>query len=134
VVTFVVVRHILLRRLGVAGVAALAALAGILRWVVEAETAVVWILALVQPLHGITFALLHLACMRVIASSVPAHLAATAQALYAIGPGLATAGLVWVSGQLYGAYGPLAFLLMAGFCVLSLPLVTGLRERPPSPD
>ncbi|MER8418908.1 MFS transporter [Mesorhizobium sp. M1329] len=134
VVVFLVVGPILLRRLGVAGVAALAAVAGILRWVVEAETAVVWILAFVQPLHGITFALLHLACMRVIASSVPAHLAATAQALYAMGPGLATAGLVWVSGQLYGAYGPPGFLMMAGLCALSLPLVIGLRALPPSPD
>lgn len=134
VVMFVLFGPILLRRFGVAGAAALAAVAGILRWVVEAETAVVWIVAFVQPLHGITFALLHLACMRVIASSVPAHLAATAQAVYAIGPGLATAGLVWVSGQLYGAYGPPGFLIMAAFCVLSLPLVNGLRERPPSPD
>jgi PPP family 3-phenylpropionic acid transporter len=134
VVVFVVVGPILLRRLGVAGAAALAAVAGIVRWVVEAETAVIWMLAFVQPLHGITFALLHLACMRVIASSVPAHLAATAQALYAIGPGLATAGLVWVSGQLYGAYGPPGFLMMAGLCALSLPLVIGLRERPPPSD
>ncbi|MCA0049073.1 MFS transporter [Mesorhizobium sp. B283B1A] len=134
VVVFVLVGPILLRRLGVAGAAALAAVAGILRWVVEAETASVWILALVQPLHGITFALLHLACMRVIASSVPTHLAATAQALYAIGPGIATAGLVWLSAQLYGAYGPPGFLMMAGLCVLSLPLMIGLRERPPSRD
>ncbi|MER9950038.1 MFS transporter [Mesorhizobium sp. M0047] len=134
VVVFVVVGPILLRRLGVAGAAALAVVAGILRWVVEAETATIWMLALVQPLHGITFALLHLACMRVIASSVPAHLAATAQAVYAIGPGLATAGLVWVSGQLYGAYGPPGFLMMAALCVLSLPLVTRLRERPPTSD
>ncbi|MER8751154.1 MFS transporter [Mesorhizobium sp. M1050] len=134
VVVFVVVGPILLRRLGVAGAAALAVVAGILRWVVEAETATIWMLALVQPLHGITFALLHLACMRVIASSVPAHLAATAQAVYAIGPGLATAGLVWVSGQLYGAYGPPGFLMMAALCVLSLPLVTRLRETPPSSD
>ncbi|ESY67375.1 MFS transporter [Mesorhizobium sp. LNHC252B00] len=134
VVVFIVVGPILLRRLGVAGAAALAVVAGILRWVVEAETATIWMLALVQPLHGITFALLHLACMRVIASSVPAHLAATAQAVYAIGPGLATAGLVWVSGQLYGAYGPPGFLMMAAVCVLSLPLVTRLRETPPSSD
>ncbi|MES0000112.1 MFS transporter [Mesorhizobium sp. M0051] len=134
VVVFVVVGPILLRRLGVAGAAALAVVAGILRWVVEAETATIWMLALVQPLHGITFALLHLACMRIIASSVPAHLAATAQAVYAIGPGLATAGLVWVSGQLYGAYGPPGFLMMAALCVLSLPLVTRLRETPPSSD
>ena len=86
-------------------------------------------LAFVQPLHGLTFALMHLACMRVIAHSVPAHLAATAQALYAVGPGLATAALVWVSGRLYGAYGPRGFLVMAALCVVALPLTVRLRDR-----
>jgi PPP family 3-phenylpropionic acid transporter len=128
VVVFVLVGPILLRRLGIAGAVALAAGAGILRWVVEAETAVIWVLALVQPLHGLTFALIHLACMRVIANSVPEHLAATAQAVYAVGPGLATASLVWVSGRLYGTYGPPGFLLMAALCVLSLPLAVRLRH------
>ncbi len=86
-------------------------------------------LAFVQPLHGLTFALMHLTCMRVIANSVPAHLAATAQALYALGPGRATATLVWVSGRLYEAFGPGGFLMMAALCVLALPLVIGLRDR-----
>jgi MFS transporter, PPP family, 3-phenylpropionic acid transporter len=129
VVVFVLVGPFLLRHLGVAGAAGLAAAAGVLRWVVEAETAAVSALALVQPLHGFTFALLHLACMRVIAEKVPAHLAATAQALYAVGPALATAGLVWVSGRLYGAYGPPGFLVMAALCALSMPLAFRLRDR-----
>lgn len=129
VAVFVVIGPILLRRLGVAGAAALAAAAGILRWVVEAETVAIWMLAFVQPLHGFTFALMHLACMRVIADSVPAHLTATAQALYAIGPGLTTASLVWTSGALYEAYGPRGFLVMAAMCVLSLPLAARLRVR-----
>ena len=129
VVVFVLVGPVLLRRLGSAGAAALAAAAGILRWVVEAGTAAIWMLAFVQPLHGLTFALMHLACMRVIAHSVPAHLAATAQALYAVGPGLATASLVWVSGRLYGAYGPRGFLVMAALCVVALPLTVRLRDR-----
>jgi PPP family 3-phenylpropionic acid transporter len=130
VVVFVLIGPAMLRRLGVAGAVALVAAAGILRWIVEAETAVIGILAFVQPLHGITFALMHLSCMRVIAKSVPAHLAATAQALYALGPGLATASLVWVSGRLYQAYGPGGFFMMAALCALSLPLAIGLRERP----
>jgi PPP family 3-phenylpropionic acid transporter len=130
VAVFVLVGPILLRRFGVAGAAGLAAGAAILRWVVEAEAPVIWMLAVVQPLHGLTFALMHLACMRVIANSVPAHLAATAQALYAVGPGLATASLVGVSGRLYEAFGPRGFLMMAALCVLSLPLAVRLRNRP----
>lgn len=61
-----------------AGVLTLAAGAGVLRWVVMAATADVLALALVQPLHGLTFAALHLACMRLLAAIVPRRLAATA--------------------------------------------------------
>lgn len=132
VVVFVLVGPALLHRLGVAGAAALAAGAAILRWVVESETAVIWMLAFVQPLHGLTFALMHLTCMRVIANTVPAHLAATAQALYAVGPGLATASLVLISGRLYEAYGPRGFLIMAALSMFSLPLVIRLRDKPTS--
>jgi hypothetical protein len=39
-------------------------------------------LTLTQPLHGITFALLQPACMRLLVANVPSQLAATAQALY----------------------------------------------------
>ena len=75
-----------------------------------------------------SLALMHLAAMRVIAASVPPHLAATAQALYALGPGLATALLVWVSGRLYGEFGPRGFLAMAALCVVALVLALRLRR------
>ena len=39
-------------------------------------------LAATQLLHGLTFALLHLACMQVIRAVVPEGLSATAQTLY----------------------------------------------------
>ena len=39
----------------------------LVRWAVMAQSAAVLALALVQPLHGLTFALLHLACMRLLA-------------------------------------------------------------------
>ena len=65
-----------------AGALAVAALAGVLRWTVMAQSTEVMALALVQPLHGITFALLHLACMRVLARTVPQGLEGTAQAIY----------------------------------------------------
>jgi hypothetical protein len=55
-------------------------------------------LGLVQPLHGVTFALLHLACMRVIVLVVPLRLAATAQSVYGtLCIGLATALLTLAS-------------------------------------
>src|SRR6266545_2713908 len=91
VLVFFVIGPPLLNRIGPSGAAAVAAVAGLTRWVVMSQTTAIAALALVQPLHGLTFALLHLACMRLIASVVPARLAATAQAIYALGAGLATA-------------------------------------------
>ena len=57
---FLFVGRPLLDRLGTAGAAMLAAAAGIVRWAVMAETAWLPALAAIEPLHGLTFALLHL--------------------------------------------------------------------------
>ena len=121
----------LLNRIGPSGAAALAAAAGIVRWVVMSQSTALVALALVQPLHGLTFALLHLACMRIIALIVPIHLAATAQALYAVGSGAAIALMTVVSGQLYGQLGAHAFLAMALLCALALQPALGLQVAKP---
>ena len=128
VVVFFVIGPPLVKRLGPAGVVALAAAAGVLRWVVMASTTDVRALALVQPLHGLTFAALHLACMRLIPAIVPPQLAATAQAMYALGAGATTAVLTLASGQLYASLGPRAFLVMALLCAVAAPAALGLRS------
>lgn len=113
-----------------AGAIALAALAGALRWIVMSQTAELAALALVQPLHGITFALLHLACMRLIARVVPDGLEGTAQALYGtVAVGGATALLTLASGMLYAEFSGKAFLGMAALCLVAFALTWGLRER-----
>jgi PPP family 3-phenylpropionic acid transporter len=104
-----------------AGALALAAVAGIARWAVMATSADVPALALMQPLHGITFALLHLACMRLIARTVPAGLEGSAQALYGTGIGSAAAIVTFGSGALYGRLGAAGFWLMAALCAAALP-------------
>jgi PPP family 3-phenylpropionic acid transporter len=79
--------------------------------------------ALVQPLHGLTFALLHLACMRLIVRLVPPGLEGTAQAIYAaLGVGVASALLTAASGLLYARFGPAAFWAMALLSAAALPL------------
>ena len=60
--------------------ALLAAGAGVVRWTVAAFTTDPILLGFVQPLHGLTFALLHLACMRLIVEIVPVRLAVLAAA------------------------------------------------------
>lgn len=129
VLVFFVIGPALVTRLTPAGALAIAALAGMLRWAVAAQTTDVMALALVQPLHGITFALLHLACMRLIARTVPRGLEGTAQAIYGtVGIGAATALLTLVSGALYGRLGAQGFWIMAALCALALPLTWKLRQ------
>jgi PPP family 3-phenylpropionic acid transporter len=129
VIVFFVLGPRLLSRLDARGATTLAATAGIVCWVVMAESTNVAALALVQPLHGLTFALTHLACMRLIGSFVPAHLAATAQGLYVFGPGLVTAVLTIASGELYARFGAQGFLFMALLCAAALPVSLGLRTE-----
>jgi MFS transporter, PPP family, 3-phenylpropionic acid transporter len=129
VLVFFVVGPALVRRLTPAGAAAIAALAGMLRWAVMAQTTDVIALALAQPLHGITFALLHLACMRLIAQTVPQGLEGTAQAIYGtVGIGMATALLILVSGVLYARFDAQGFWVMAALCALAFPLTWKLKQ------
>jgi PPP family 3-phenylpropionic acid transporter len=123
VLVFFVIGPALVTRLTSPGALAIAALAGMLRWAVMAQTTDVVALVLVQPLHGFTFALLHLACMRLIARIVPEGLEGTAQAIYGtVGIGAATALLILVSGALYTRFGAQGFWVMAALCAIALPL------------
>jgi MFS transporter, PPP family, 3-phenylpropionic acid transporter len=127
VVVFLVIGPPLLDRLGPARTAMLAAGVGVLRWGISAETAWLPAVAAIQPLHGITFALLHLALMRRLAETVPPHLSATALTLYGtLAVGAMTALLTLVSGWLYGAIGPHAFWMMAALCGIALPIARHL--------
>jgi len=113
-------------------------MAGVVRWSVMSATSDITALALVQPLHKLTFAMLHLACMRLIGASVPAGLAATAQSFYAFAGAVASGVLSFASGQLYGQLGAAGFLAMALLCGMALPIALSLPrfQRPtdrPSP-
>ena len=127
VLVFLLIGPRLIRLFAPGGAIALAAVAGVIRWTVAAFTTSPVILAFIQPLHGFTFALLHLAAMQVIVRVVPLRLGATAQAIYGtLCIGLATAFLTLASGVLYGRIGGPAFLVMAALCLLALPLCARL--------
>ena len=127
VIVFLLAGPVLVRRLGPAYAAMLAAGAGIVRWTVLGTTTQIVPLALVEPLHGLTFALLHLAAMRLIGGTVPGHLAATAQALYGtLAVGLSTTLLTFASGSLYMWFGGPAFYIMAILCATAIPFARGM--------
>jgi PPP family 3-phenylpropionic acid transporter len=107
---------------------AVAAVVGAIRWLVSASTVDFVALALIQPFHGVTFALLHLACMRLLGDHIPPSLTATAQAIYGtLGVGAVTAALTIASGWLYGGLGPAAFMVMAGICLAAVPIALSMR-------
>jgi PPP family 3-phenylpropionic acid transporter len=117
----------LVERLGAAGMAALAAAAGLLRWAVLAETSWLPALAGAQLLHALSFGAMHLGAMRVLGGMPPGQ-AATAQTLHAsLGVGLASGLLTFAAGPLYARYGGAGFWAMAGLCALALPLAWRLR-------
>jgi MFS transporter, PPP family, 3-phenylpropionic acid transporter len=128
VLVFVFAGPWLLARLGTARAALLSAGLGVVRWSAMALTASAPVLAFIQPLHGLTFALLHLAAMHLIVKVVPECLAGTGQTLYGtLGLGLASAILTAAGGLLYGALGAEAFWVMAALCAMATPLASGLR-------
>src|SRR5690606_4235865 len=103
-----------------AGAIALAAGAGVLRWTLSSLAPHVALLAVIQPLHGLTFALFHLSVVRLIARIAPPSLEATALAVYTTGAGAATALLTFASGGLFAYFGAAAFWAMAALCVAAL--------------
>jgi PPP family 3-phenylpropionic acid transporter len=135
VVVFLYVGRRLLQRFGPAWCLTLSAIAGVVRWGAAAQTAWFPVMALVEPLHGLTFALLHLACMDMIKRIVPVEMAATAQAFYAtVAFGATSAVVTLASGPLYGNFGAAAFWAMAAMCALALPVARGIAgARPGKP-
>ncbi|MBX9752969.1 MAG: MFS transporter [Roseococcus sp.] len=120
----------LVDRLGLRGLALLAAGAGVLRWSVTAFTSEAVVLVVIQLLHGLTFGAMHLAAMRALVG-LPAALSGRAQTLLASAVSASTGGLIWASGPFYGLVGGHAFLAMAGLCMAAFALA--LRPLPDKP-
>ena len=127
VLVFLLVGPPLLAWIGLPAGIAVAACAGALRWAVLGSTVAVPILAAAEALHGLSFALLHLACLGLIEETTPPERRATALALYGtLGLGLSGVLATLASGALYGAFGAAAFWAMAAVSLAALPLVRGL--------
>jgi PPP family 3-phenylpropionic acid transporter len=115
-------------RLGVRGLAWLAAGSGLLRWTVTGFTTDLVPLFLVQGLHAATFGAMHLAAMRALVA-LPAEVSGRAQTLLASGVAASTGLFLWLSGPAYAAGGGLVFLGMALLCGVAAALATRLARR-----
>ncbi len=127
VVVFLLVGPLFLARFGPVAALVVGSSAGIVRWGVLAQTSSVPVLAGAQLLHGLTFALVHLACVRLITELCPPRLTATAQSLYGtLALGLGSAVLTFLSGILYQHHGAEAFWLMSLLCLTAIPVALSL--------
>ena len=125
---FMVLGKVVLDRIGPAAGASLAAVSGIAQWAAIAQTSSPQVLVFSQLLHGTTFALMHLAAMRLIVGMVASGQLATAQTVYgSLCLGLASIVLTLASGVLYQHYGTHAFWAMSTLCLVAVPLATTLR-------
>jgi PPP family 3-phenylpropionic acid transporter len=115
-------------RLGVQGLAWLAAGSGLLRWTVTGFTTEPIPLFLVQGLHAASFGAMHLAAMRAL-MALPAEICGRAQTLHASGISASTGLLMWLCGPAYAAGGGLVFLGMALLCGLAAFPARGLARR-----
>ena len=129
VLVFVLLGPWLVGLFGRSGALALGASAAVVRWGVMAQTADVTTLAMIEPMHGLTFALFHLGCMRIIADTVPRSVAGMAQAFYGtVGIGGATALSTILSGWLFARLGPAGFWGMALLSCGALPIIWSLHR------
>src|SRR5262249_54973078 len=104
----------LVARLGPAGLLILGGAAATLRWSVTAVASDLWLLLIVQALHGLTFGATHLGAMHYLARALPPDVSATGQALYAATvSGLGYGLFMAASGRLYAALGEGAYVAMA---------------------
>ena len=118
------------RRLGVAGLLALAAGAGVVRWTVTALTLSLWVLVPAQALHALTFGAAHLGAIQFITRAIPPQLSATAQSVYsAVAVGGVFGLAMWASGGLYAAIGPAAFHVMTALSLIALAPALLLARR-----
>ena len=119
----------LLRRLGIVGLMALGAGAGVVRWTGLALTDDPILLLGFQSLHALSFGAMHLGAMAFIQQAVPTRLSATGQALYAsLSMGVAVGLTTMASGLVYEALGAYAFLVMTLLSLGSLAANVALRR------
>jgi PPP family 3-phenylpropionic acid transporter len=119
-----------LRWIGPAWALTMSAAIGAIRWALSATSTDPYLLGCIEPLHGATFALLHLASMRVITAVTPPRLAATAQTVYGtVGVGAAVTLLTVASGVLYQHLDGRAFWVMSALCLAAIPIAMRLQVR-----
>ena len=122
----------LVKRFGPIGLIIMGITGGIIRWVFMAQDFGLGITAVLQTLHAISFAMVHLGTMHYIRKTVPAGLRNSAQGLYAaISGGIALSASMWLSGLLYTELLGNTYLVMAAISLAALSFALALKRLNP---
>ena len=109
-----------LRRISPVMLIIIAAVGGMLRWIIMGTTDALPALFFAQALHGLTFGAAHLGAVHYISDNIPPHLSATAQSLLsAVVMGIAIGITTITAGAMYGVIGAKSYYPMAGLAVAS---------------
>jgi PPP family 3-phenylpropionic acid transporter len=116
--------------LGPRALLAIGAAGAVVRWTAMALDPPLVLLPLLQCLHGLSFGASFLGAVHFLARAAPDGEAATAQGDLATIQGIVMAAATGISGLLYGRFGDLAYLAMAGCAALGGIIVTaGVRSQ-----
>ncbi len=106
---------------------------GVLRWLVMAQDFGLAVTVVMQGLHAISFAMVHLGTMHYILQTVPRGLRNSAQGLYAaFSGGIVMSSAMWLSGLLYGELLGKTYLVMAVISLVALSLALALKRISPT--
>lgn len=106
---------------GAVGLLVLGGAAALLRWSAMAADPALWVLVVLQLMHGLTFGATHLGAMHVIERIAPPAQAGSAQALHAtVTAGVAMGLALYLAGRLYGPFGGASYLAMAALGAIGL--------------
>ena len=121
----------LLRRYSTATLLAVGGIGSAVRWSLTALTDDLWLLIVLQALHALSFAIVHLASVTTLARVVPPERLASAQALWtAVYAGIFISGAMALAGWLYELQGQeAAYGAMAGFSLAGLVALLLLRRQ-----
>jgi len=120
----------LIDRYGAMPMIVVAALGGVVRWVLLGTSTDLPILILGQSLHAFTFALLYMSLIAYMSKRVPAAISASAQGLYdSLSMGVFFGVLTMAAGYLYEIKPAYSFYLMAGCSALGFVLAVVLLRR-----
>ncbi|WP_025896841.1 MFS transporter [Sneathiella glossodoripedis] len=122
----------LIKRFGAMPMISVAAIGGIIRWVLLATQSEIYFLVFAQILHALTFALLYMALIAYMSKRIPPSISASAQGLYdSLAMGVFFGLLTMLAGFLFEMQPAYSFYLMAvcSACGLLLSLVLLVRVR-----